>query len=331
MKSYLWACNYLPTRAQLSCQTPTCLLIFPALFFIPCFAVRSLSSLLAPSAEDRSLPYVSPSPEEDLYLLPASCLSPQKFVWSCPLHLWRNLVLPLLLYFQHLYSASLPAVFLSLPRLCWRPLIFAPPSSCCFQEPSQIKPYSRCWNTLTIVMVCPISSLYRKQTLKSQKKASLFFLYFWLRLEVECQKSTVANLLYREVSCSSLHWESSSALSLGDLYLNLEESKVASSRKHWKFCVQHKWISKAIAGIWVQQVICLVTKGNWSTKRVLIFRQWLACNERLFHRSFDNIILQNILQVTLHFCHQILQRAFYRDSMDADVRFEWTQVAVSQI
>lgn len=31
--------------------------------------------------------------------------------------------------------------------------------------------------------------------LKSQKKASLFILYFWLRLEVECQKSIVSHLL----------------------------------------------------------------------------------------------------------------------------------------
>lgn len=60
--------------------------------------------------------YVSPSPEEYLYLVPASCLSPQKFVWSCPLHLWRNLVLPLLLSFQQLYSAS-PWVASRIPQL----------------------------------------------------------------------------------------------------------------------------------------------------------------------------------------------------------------------
>ncbi|XP_035752748.1 cadherin-related family member 3 isoform X3 [Egretta garzetta] len=39
--------------------------------------------------------------------------------------------------------------------------------------------------------------------LKSQKKASLFVLYFWL--EVECKKSVVSRLLYREVACSSSH------------------------------------------------------------------------------------------------------------------------------
>lgn len=39
--------------------------------------------------------------------------------------------------------------------------------------------------------------------LKSQKKASLFVLYFWLTLEVECQKSIVSHLLYGEVSCRS--------------------------------------------------------------------------------------------------------------------------------
>lgn len=41
--------------------------------------------------------------------------------------------------------------------------------------------------------------------LKSQKKASLFILYFWLRLQVECQKSIVSHLWYCDFSCSSLH------------------------------------------------------------------------------------------------------------------------------
>lgn len=46
MKCYLRVSNCLPTWAQLSWQTLTCLLIFPDLFFIPCFAGWSLSSCL---------------------------------------------------------------------------------------------------------------------------------------------------------------------------------------------------------------------------------------------------------------------------------------------
>lgn len=41
--------------------------------------------------------------------------------------------------------------------------------------------------------------------LKSQKKASLLVLYFWLRLEAECQKSVVSHPWYRDFSCSSSH------------------------------------------------------------------------------------------------------------------------------
>lgn len=74
-----------PTWAQLPHQTLPCLFICPALFFVPCFAVRSISFSLPPSVEDRSLPCLSPSPESSLHLPPASCLSPHKAVWSCPL------------------------------------------------------------------------------------------------------------------------------------------------------------------------------------------------------------------------------------------------------
>lgn len=67
--------------------------------------------------------------------------------------------------------------------------------------------------------------------LKSQKKASLFILYFWLTLEVECQKSIVSHLLYREFSCSSLPRCANFARSfvLVRFPLQPEESNVESS------------------------------------------------------------------------------------------------------
>lgn len=97
----------------------------PAFYPLPCSSEPAF--LLPPSPEDRSLPYVSPSPDDSLRLLPASCLSLQKTVWS---FFYRNASSPvekppcLLLSFQQ--PALLCLSLGSPPRPCarpgWRPL-----------------------------------------------------------------------------------------------------------------------------------------------------------------------------------------------------------------
>lgn len=70
--------------------------------------------------------------------------------------------------------------------------------------------------------------------LKSQKKASLFVLYFWLWLEVECQKSIVSHPWHREFFYSSSHGHTHFAKSIVQIssHPSLEKSKIVTSDKY---------------------------------------------------------------------------------------------------